>query len=54
MVVCFVDIDEIVDNHWLIVHLIKITIIIMKMYVSYSVHMTDFSNNIHRVHWNVT
>ena len=53
VVVCFVDIDGIVDNHWLIVHLIKITIIIMKMYVSYSVHMTDFSNNIHRVHWNV-
>ena len=45
----FVDIDGIVDNHCLIVHFIKITIIIIKTYVSYSVHMTHFLNNIHRI-----
>jgi hypothetical protein len=49
VIVRFVDIDGIVDNHCLIVHFIKITIIIMKTYVSYSVHMTYFLNNIHRV-----
>jgi hypothetical protein len=65
VIVPFVDIDGIVDNHCLIVHFIKITIIIMKTYVSYSVlcwwtisthHVVSVSTltclkNIH--HWNL-